>query len=165
MTQKWKCAGLCCLAAVSFAGSPPAGEAVTAAAFAAKAYAALPVEEPYAFHKELTKGIQRVRRDPNAVPAPGEMAVPSRGWSLAVRADANPVLRRAAEEFRDYLASAMQTAVTLTPKDSLADWAQMRNAIIAGTRAELPGCGGSLKSRKDYQVVVSPERIAVCGFD
>ena len=32
-------------------------------------------------------------------------------------------------------------------------------------RASVPGCGASLNGPKGYEIVVSPERLTVCGYD
>lgn len=38
-------------------------------------------------------------------------------------------------------------------------------AIVAGTREQIPGCSAEMRARKDYQLVVTPDSITVCGFD
>ena len=43
--------------------------------FTRKAYAALPVENSYAFHKELSEWREPLRRDPAAKPGSPEMAI------------------------------------------------------------------------------------------
>ena len=30
---------------------------------------------------------------------------------------------------------------------------------------QLPGCGTTLKASKDYEIVATPERLVVCGYD
>src|SRR6478672_5845493 len=74
-----------------------------AAEFAQTAYAALPVEEPYAFHKALSDWREPLRRDPAARPSASESQIPPQGWRLLTRAGAGLVLQTASEEFRDYL--------------------------------------------------------------
>ena len=139
---------------------PSAGE------FGAKAYAALPIEQPHDFRKVLSEGpLETLRRDPQARPSPSEMSIPAQGWSVVVPASAGPLLRQAAEDFREYLDRAMQVRVALEPKPSLEGWASLGNAIVAGAREQMPGCGAALKGRKDYQIVVGPGRVAVCGYD
>jgi hypothetical protein len=133
--------------------------------FTRKAYAALPVENSYTFHKELSEWREPLRRDPAAKPASPEMAIASEGWRIIIPARAGEVLRTAAEEFREYLDRSMKIRVTVEPVASLQDWQGVRNAIVAGTREQMPDCGTPLKARKDYRIVVSTERIAVCGFD
>ncbi|MCL4855284.1 MAG: hypothetical protein KJZ78_28310, partial [Bryobacteraceae bacterium] len=137
----------------------------TVAAFAEKAYAALPVEEPYTFHKELSEWREPLRRDAAARPGGSEMPIGPAGWRLLVRGDSGLVLRTAAEEFSEYLERSMQVKIALERPASLAEWNNERNAIIAGTREQLPGCGESLKGPKDYRIAVSPERVIVCGYD
>ena len=131
---------------------------ITAADFAAKALPALPIEEPYDFMKPLYAGGERLRRDPGARPAAGEMAIPEDGWALVIPTTAGPVLRQAAETFREYLATGMRTRVKIETRATA-------HAIIAGTRDQLAGCRETLKTRKDYQIIVSPEFVTVCGYD
>src|SRR5580700_728225 len=78
--------------------------------FAAQAYAALPVEEPYAFLAGLGRGEDPAWRDPAARPAPGELALPARGWSLVLAKGAGEVVRAAAGQFQDFLAGVMGCA-------------------------------------------------------
>src|SRR5713101_6583604 len=52
---------------------------ITAAEFAAQAYASLPVEETYAFHKALSEWREPPRRMPAAWPGPREMTIAEQG--------------------------------------------------------------------------------------
>jgi hypothetical protein len=36
---------------------------------------------------------------------------------------------------------------------------------VAGARDDLPGCGLSLTGTKDYEIIVKPERVVICGYD
>ncbi|HWQ53008.1 MAG TPA: hypothetical protein VN442_04940 [Bryobacteraceae bacterium] len=143
----------------------PAEARITAAEFAARALPALPIERPHDFRKTIETWTEPLRRNPAAKPAANELALPAQGWTLAIPAASSPVLRQAAEDFRDYLSRAMQVRVELNTPGSLAEWSGMSRAIVAGTRDQMPGCGDALAGRKDYQIVVAPERIAVCGYD
>jgi hypothetical protein len=132
MRITWIAAGLLAqAAAVLFAQD-------TETAFAAKAYATLPVEAPYTFHKQISEWREPLRRNPAARAAVGEMTIPSDGWRLLIHASSGEVL---------------QTGATL------------RNVVVAGTREQLPGCGPALEKRKDYRILAGPERVVVCGFD
>jgi hypothetical protein len=156
------------LAAVaSFGQAPPAtGPAhATAARFAARALPVLPVEEPYDFLKPLYEGKEPVHRDPSARPAASEMAIADEGWKLAIPRRAGEPLRHAADTFATYLKTAMRVRIAVEARDSLDGWKGERRALLAAARADLPGCGEKLRGPKDYQLIVSPERIAVCGFD
>jgi hypothetical protein len=133
--------------------------------FDAQAFHALPVEQPYAFHRALERGAPRVERDAAARPDAVEMALPADGWSLVIPANAGAALRQAAEDLREYLDTSMRTRVRLAPRASLAGWQTIDRAIVAGTREQMPGCGAALATRKDYRITVSENRIAVCGFD
>lgn len=133
--------------------------------FARQAYATVPVEPSYAFHKALSEWREPRRRDAAAQTAPGEMAIPADGWRVVIRSDSGVVLKTAAGEFREYLQRAMQVRAGAEATGDLSNWASSRQAIVAGTRDQLPRCGDALKSGKDYRILVSPERVVVCGYD
>jgi hypothetical protein len=130
-----------------------------------RAFAALPMEELFYFAKVLAEGQEQFQRDAGARPKRDELALPSGGWKLVIPSNSGQVLRLAAENFRSYLAQAMQTQVTIEPRASLANWSSLKQVIVAAPRNELPGYGAELKGSKDYQIEVSPGRVLVCGFD
>jgi hypothetical protein len=138
---------------------------VTSQQFASKAYAALPVEQPYTFHKQLSEWVEPLRRNVGATPASNELEIPRAGWSLLIPAQSGIVLRTAAAEFRDYLQRAMQVRIELREESSLAGWSGLGKAIVAGTRDQLTGCGDGLTGRKDYRITTTSGRVLVCGFD
>jgi hypothetical protein len=135
--------------------------------FDRQAFAALPSEPSYTFARELSEGLDRElgRRDAAAKPAAGEMAIANHGWSVVIGSGAGSPLREAAQALRSYLGHSMQVELAVEEKASLADASAARQAIVAGTRDELPGCGAELKAAKDYQIMVSPEQVVVCGYD
>lgn len=140
---------------------------ISAAEFDRKAFAALPTEPSYAFSKELTAGIdpELGRRDPVAKPGSDEMAIANQGWSLVIHSGAGSPLREAAQALHSYLAKAMQVELGMQKKPSLVGWSTSKQQIVAGTREDLPGCGAELKGAKDYQIMASPDRVIVCGYD
>ncbi len=139
---------------------------VTKEAFAREVERALPQEQLYDYHKRLAKDlVHRPHRDPKARPATGEIALPEQGWKLIWNRRSSLMLHAAVEDFRDYLSKAMGVRVELEDRDSLADWSSQIRSIVVGTRQHLPGCGAALKGPKDYELVVTPERVTVCGFD
>jgi hypothetical protein len=142
-----------------------AEQPVTSARFAARAFPVLPIEESYTFHQLMSQGGEKLRRDPKAVPRAGEMAIPGQGWPVVIRADSGPILHHAAEDFRDYMKTAMRTQMDLQARESLADWSSFERGIIAGTRGQMPGCGAELSGPKDYELQVTSGRIMVCGYD
>jgi len=146
-------------------GGGQKGKAAAFSDFDSAAFASLPVEERYHFARVLAEGQTEFQRDPNAKPEPNELALPSEGWTLVIPASSGQVLRQAAENVRSYLGRAMQTQVSLEPRTSLGNWRSLDKVIVAAPRDELPGCGAGLKGKKDYQIIVSPERVVVCGFD
>jgi len=133
--------------------------------FAAKALPSLPIEERYQFRKAIAEELHRAVRDAAARPSSAEVVIEDTGWRVVIPSASGPVLRGAAEDFRDYLAKAMGVRVGFEQTASLADWKQRERIIIVATRDQLPGCGAELVRRKDYQIVVSDRRIAVCGYD
>ncbi len=133
--------------------------------FHSQAFAALPLERSYAFHRELSEGGRQMRRDSQAKPTPAEMAIPENGWVILVKADASEPLRRAVEDLRAYFEISMGTHVSEETAPSLTDWVNRRKAIVVGTRQDLPGCGTLLKGSKDHQIKVTPDQVVVCGFD
>jgi hypothetical protein len=133
--------------------------------FDAQAFAALPVEKSYAFHKALSENTWQSRRDPKAQPTATEMAIPESGWVVLIKAGASEPLRQAAEDLRAFLDLGMHTRVTVETASSLADGAKRQGVIVAGTRQELPGCGTSLTGSKDYQIIVTAKNVAICGYD
>src|SRR5262249_54520146 len=58
--------------------------------FDREAFAALPAEASYTFHRELTEGVdpELSRGDPSARPEPDEMAVKNEGWRLVIPSSA-----------------------------------------------------------------------------
>jgi len=126
----------------------------------------LPEQELYDYHRFLESGpIHEFSRDPQARPTADETAVEPTGWKLVIHQNSGPVLKNAAEDFRQYLQESMQVQVELQQVDSLQSWTQQERVIVAGTARELPDHGQGLRGEKDYRLQVSPHRIIVCGFD
>jgi hypothetical protein len=140
---------------------------VNGADFDAKAFAALPVQQSYNFVKVLSEGVdpERGERSPAAKPTPAEMAIASTGWTLLIGSDAGMPLRNAASDVKAYLGKAMDVQIRLETPASIRHWSTLTRAIVVGTRDQMPGCGAALTGPKDYQIMISAERIAVCGFD
>lgn len=150
--------------------TPPAlaqGVQTGGTAFDRQAFAAIPVEDSYTFFKDLTAGVdpELGRRNPAAKPSADEMSLANQGWTLAIRAGSGSPVVEAAQTLRSYLSEAMQVTFEVQEKPSLAELENGKQIILAGTRTDLPGCGAELKGPKDYQIIASPERIIVCGFD
>jgi hypothetical protein len=95
----------------------------------------------------------------------GELALPAQGWKLVWNQASTAVLQNAVQDFQDYLHTSMQVHVDLEGRDSLEDWQSLNSSIVVGTRGQLPGCGAALEGPKDYEIVVTPERVLVCGYD
>ncbi|MBT4818474.1 MAG: hypothetical protein HON70_22380, partial [Lentisphaerae bacterium] len=138
----------------------------SAQTFAQEVIRVLPPEEPYAYHRRLSEDpVHVARRDPDALPLDGELALPDQGWRLVWGARSSPVLETAVLDFQDYLATSMQVEVEVQGCDSLAHCGSLGQCIVVGTREQLPGCGEILRGPKDYEIVVTPDRVTVCGYD
>ena len=126
----------------------------------------LPQEELYDYHKRLSDGpVHVARRDPEATPRAGELALPDQGWRLVWNQHGSAVLLNAVQDFQDYLGTSMGVRMELEGRDSLQDWQSLSRCIVVGTRDHLPECGTALKGPKDYEIVATPERLTVCGYD
>ncbi|MBT4814072.1 MAG: hypothetical protein HN742_09430 [Lentisphaerae bacterium] len=135
-------------------------------AFMREAARALPLEQPYDYHRTLKKGpVHRLRRAPAARPAQGEMAVPAEGWDVQIHAQAGPLVEFAAADVREYLNTSMQVFVAVERTESLDDWSTRTGVILAGVREDMPGIGDELKGSKDYEIRVTGDQIIVCGYD
>ena len=138
----------------------------TTEAFSEAVKNTLPLEKSYDYHERLsTSPVHIQRRNPDARAKSSELTLPDQGWKLVWNKGSTPVLQGAARDFQDYLDKSMQVRVELDGRDSLADWQNRRQCIIVGTRDQLPGCGTTLKGPKDYEIIATPERLTVCGFD
>jgi hypothetical protein len=125
----------------------------------------LPEEKPYDYHKRLsTEPVHKPGRDPEAKLSDGEMAIGD-GWKLVCNTGESIVLQNSISDFRDYLEITQGIRTEVDSNLSREGWQGLSKAIIAGTRDQLPGCGAELKGTKDYEIIVTPERIVVCGFD
>jgi hypothetical protein len=144
----------------------PVRAEVSAEEFALEVERTLPQEELYDYHKRLsTNPVHVARRDPEASPRAGELALLNHGWKLVWNQRSSAVLQNAVHDFQDYLDTSMQVQVDLEGQDSLENWQSLANSIVVGTREQLPGCGEALEGPKDYEIVVTPERLIVCGYD
>jgi hypothetical protein len=149
---------LCC----GFAGAVH-GQ-VSSKQFEAQALPALEVEQSYDFLRQCTQGLPPRPRDPAERPRADEIEIGA-GWSVEIPADAAIPLVTAAEELQRYLKDAMHVQVALKRPAQLGEWRNRRQVIVAAARDRMPGCGEQLKAAKDYQIVVSGDTVAVCGFD
>jgi hypothetical protein len=139
---------------------------VTTDAFAQEVERALPQEQPYDYHKRLAEGpVHTARRDPEVSAKPGELALPDQGWKLIWNRRSSTILQDAAKDFQDFLKTSMAVQVELEGRDALEDWQNIVQCIVVGTREQLPGCGAALTSPKSYEIIATPDRITVCGYD
>ena len=138
----------------------------TTEAFSREVKNTLPPENLYDYHKRLSGGpVHTAQRDPDARAKAGELTLPERGWKLVWNHRSSPVLQGAVRDFHDYLDKSMQVRVEVVGRDSLAEWQSLGRSIVVGTREQMPGCGTALKGPKDYEILATPERLTVCGYD
>jgi hypothetical protein len=140
------------------------GQASSAGEFERVAYPALPIEKSYDFRDRMIREFDRSRRDPGATVKPDELEIPGHGWSL-LYSESGPLLTQAVEEFGGRLSTSMRVQIVQREKASLQGWLTEQRAVIVGTKEEMPGCGQTLEGPKDYQIIVSSEHVAICGYD
>jgi len=134
--------------------------------FMKAAVAVLPEEASYDYHKYLATGpVHETGSVHEAEPVTGELALAGDQWKLRYAADAGAVVQFAASDLQDFLNVSMGLSIELERSTSLVDWAAQTQVIVAGTPDQLPGLGSELRGSKDYEILISPERIVVCGYD
>jgi len=144
----------------------PVQAEVTTEAFAREVERVLPEEKLYDYHKRLSKcPVHIARRDPEVRKQAGELALPEKGWKLVWNRRSSPALQNTVQDFQDYLDKSMRVRVEIEGRDSLENWRTLGKSIVVGTRGHLSGCGTALKGPKDYEIVATPERLTVCGYD
>ncbi len=126
----------------------------------------LPPEELYDYHKRLSADpVHILRRDQKAQPNEDEMMLPDQGWKLKMVKSNSIIIQNAVLDFQDYIVISQNVKVEIEERNSLTDWQDFSQSIVAGTCEQIPGCGLTLKTPKSYEIVVTPERIIVCGYD
>ncbi len=154
----------CLLAPLPAFRCDAAEDELDSASFLSEAIGFLPVEQRYAYHHTLKEGpVHHLQRDPILQPAPNEMSLAGEGWRVLIHSGSGPVVRFGADDTREFLQAAMQVKVEVEARESLAQWAELKRAIVAGTPEQLPGMGKKLTGPKDYEIRVTPDQIVVCG--
>ena len=126
----------------------------------------LPEERIYDYHKHLsTSPVHIKRRDNDTVKENNEMQLPDAGWRISWLKGNSIIIDNVIDDFRDYLSVSQNVTVDLAPVNSLNNWKRLKQAIVIGTKEQMPGCGQELKSPKDYEIRVTSNNIVVCGFD
>jgi hypothetical protein len=139
---------------------------MTDGAFTREVERVLPQEKPYDYHKHLSEGPLHVpRRDFKSCLMEGEMSLADKGWKLVWNKGSSLILQNVVEDFQDYMNKSMGVRIEVDGRDSLEEWQSLSWCIVVGTRHQLPGCGIELKGPKDYEIVVTPEQLTVCGYD
>lgn len=126
----------------------------------------LPEENPYDYHKQLSEApVHTWRRNRESLPSPDEMAIADKGWRLIWKQSNSLILQGAVKDVADYLQVSMGVLIAIESIGSLHRLEKLHSCIIVGTRDQLPGYGTTLKGPKDYEIVVTNNRIVVCGYD
>ena len=145
---------------------PVAISSVSTDEFAREIERVLPKEQPFDYHKALsTDPIHKARRSPDATRRENEVELTAQGWRIVWNQGRTALLHVAVNDFADYLKISMTVDAAIDGRDSLADWQTLQQCVIVGTRDDLPGCGATLKSPKDYEIVVTDKQVVVCGYD
>lgn len=123
-------------------------------------------EDPYEYHRHLsTSPVHILRRDREARPEEGEIFLPAQGWKIIWTPDSPALIKTAVYDFQDYLEKSQDVKVEIEAKSSLNKWHSFGKSIVVGTREQLPGCGLTLKAKKDFEITSSSHQIIVCGYD
>ena len=93
------------------------------------------------------------------------MQLPDAGWKINWLKGNGIIMDNAVDDFRDYLSVSQNVKIDALPVSSLNNWQRLKQTIVVGTKEQMPGCGQELKGPKDYEIQVTPNNIAVCGFD
>ena len=126
----------------------------------------LPEEKIYDYHKHLsTAPVHIKRRDNSAVKESNEMQLPDAGWKIYWVKGSGIILDNAVDDFCDYLKVSQNVSIDSVPATNLNNWKRLKQAVVAGTKEQMPGCGLELKGPKDYEIQVTPNSIVVCGYD
>jgi hypothetical protein len=122
-------------------------------------------ERPYEFRRRLEVVHQPDRRDLDARPDDGEVAIDA-GWAIVVGRQATPLVLGVAQDLQDYLLVSMGESVLLQRVDDVAAVAHTgKQAIVLATQAELADEGAALTVPRSYRLQVTAERVIVCGAD
>ena len=145
-------------------GLPNEGPVYPASSFATEVQR-LPEEKIYDYHKRLsTAPVHISRRDNYAVKENDEMQLPDTGWSIFWIKGSGAILDNAVDDFIDYLSVSQNVMIDAEPVTDLNNWKRLKQAVVAGTKDQMPGCGLELKGPKDYEIQVTPNKIVDCGY-
>lgn len=120
-------------------------------------------EGPYQFRRRLAVVHTPDRRDPAARPRAGETAI-GESWSIVVDRQAAPLVLDVAKDLQDYLLMSMGESVLLRRVEDVSGVAVSgQRVIVLATKDDLPALGAELTAPRGYRLLVSPERVVVCG--
>lgn len=154
------------LPSVAPAASEQDHSLISAEQFAQEIERVLPPDKLFGYHERVRNAlIHEYNRNPDAQPYAGEMVLPKDGWTLITAEGSEEAFLDIVKDFQDYLERSMDVRVKLETRHSLADWKNVKNSILLGTREHFTGLGGSLDRTKSYELLADSERIVVCGYD
>ena len=122
-------------------------------------------EKKYEFRRRLETVHKPNRRNPEARPSEGE-AQADEGWTIVTSERASPLVRRVAEDLRHYFDVSMRVGIGLRRVHDVSAAAAEERVIVLAERGELPSeIGAELTEPCSYRLIVSRQRIVVCGYD
>lgn len=120
-------------------------------------------ERNYEFRRRLAVVHQPDRRDPAVQPTPNDTLVEN-GWRILIPPDASEALMTTAHDLQHYFFASMDVSVLLQREAEIGKAAESgQRCIVLATKAELPALGEGLSVRRSYRLLVSPQRIVICG--
>ncbi len=122
-------------------------------------------ERNYEFRRRLAVVHQPDRRDPALQPMANDTLVED-GWRILIPDDASEALLAVAHDLQHYFFTSMEVSVLLKREHEINAAAEKgQRCLVLATKAELPALGEELTTRRSYRLVVSPQRIVICGHE
>ncbi|NPV08539.1 MAG: hypothetical protein HPY83_11345, partial [Anaerolineae bacterium] len=122
-------------------------------------------ERHFEFRRRISVVHKPDRGDAAARPGPDETVVDD-GWAIVVPEAASEMLLTAAKDLQDYFFTSMGVSLVLRRTASPAEVAQSGDRLILlATKDDLPQMGADLTVPRSFRLVVSPDRVVVCGHE
>jgi len=121
------------------------------------------MERKYEFRKRLEEVHKPDRRNPTIRASQDEIEI-TQDWLIVIGETASELLVHAAKDLADYFLTSMNVSVRLTKVNDVRAYADSGDRVIVlATRQELPLEGSGLRKARSYKIMVTPNRIMVCG--
>ena len=119
-------------------------------------------EKNFDFLKRMREVFKPDRRDPSAIPEPNETQIDN-SWKIVIPAGAGPLVRRAAEDFQQYLFISMNVSVSIFQQE--APGRQEKSVLMIPK--SFCTCKNPKPEKKGAFILdVSPDQgVVLCGFD